>query len=254
MRGGGSSWGRGSTDPGYRSQWNRGTPPSPQDVTSTIGDILGLNAKATQYQADSAASTIEAEGSAAEAEAYRISGGIAEQNAELERRSANLEALQQERLIHKTIGGQRAAVAASGFGEAGTAVDLMRDTIRQGALSTALTRMQGDITAGGYLAQAAASAGASLAATKTSQAATLLAQQYATAGALATTNSANLMSKLLSTTGAGSLDDLTNYTSPRIRTPFEGVYSGTLENRPVEVEPLYDAQGNVNPKYGRRAF
>ena len=59
-----------------------------------------------------------------------------------------------DRAIEKTIGGQQAEVAASGFGAAGSALDLLRDSAAQGALHKAVLAQQGLITEAGYEEQA----------------------------------------------------------------------------------------------------
>ncbi len=205
-----------STDPG-----REGDPALIQETpgqTNLLNERAALDAQAAQDAANAAAETARGQGNAAatairvqagldEAEAYRIAAGTAGSNADLEQQATAITALQQARQVRATIGAQMADVASAGFAEAGSNISLLRDSISQGAITDALTRLQGNINAGGYLAQqqassaeadAARSASAAEAASGAgeSQASQLLAQQYAAAGVLATSQSANLAAAL----------------------------------------------------------
>lgn len=79
---------------------------------------------------------------------------IADQNAEITRRSTELTKMQQEREIYKTIGGQQADIAGAGFSASGTALDLLRDSTAQGDLTLRLIEEQGLINENAYRLQA----------------------------------------------------------------------------------------------------
>ena len=90
-----------------------------------------------------------------EGEEYTLAAGLADQNEKFTEQSTAIQQTQDNRAIEKTLGGQMAAVASSGFGEAGSALDLLRDSANQGALQKAVLAQQGLITEAGYTEQAA---------------------------------------------------------------------------------------------------
>lgn len=67
------------------------------------------------------------------------------QNADLSQEATGIKQLQADRLIFKTIGGQQADIAAAGFGNQGSAFDLMADSAQEGALTKGAIDIQGDI-------------------------------------------------------------------------------------------------------------
>ncbi len=150
---------------------------------------LNLQGQSIQDYANAAGATVTAGGAAQEAAAYTTAAGIAGSNATLEEQSAQIKAFQEDRTVTTTIGSQRAAVSAAGFQNSGSNLSLLRDSVQQGHITNALTLMEGDINAGGFLQQEAAANAESIAATTASQASTLLAQQQKTAGALAAAQS-----------------------------------------------------------------
>jgi hypothetical protein len=60
---------------------------------------------------------------------------------------------QNEREIYQTISSQEAGVAGGGLAESGSALDLLRSSASQGALSQALIGQQGLISEAGYQEQ-----------------------------------------------------------------------------------------------------
>ncbi len=168
----------GSTDPGAASAVK-----SPEEINFDVA--------AARNEANAAAETAKAGGLAQEADAYRIAAGIAGTSANLEQTATAITRFQQQRQVKATLAGQRADVASAGFREAGSSISLLRDSISQGAITDALTNIQGQINVGGYRAQQAAAVGEQQAALAGSDAATALAKQYADAGVLATSLSAN---------------------------------------------------------------
>lgn len=117
-------------------------------VDTLFGGLGGLDT-AKGYKA-------QAKGYERAAEISGINKGIAEQ-------AAGIEMVQAEREIYRTLGSQRAAVGASGLAASGSALDVMRDSARQGSLTKQLLGAQSDIEqlaydqeASSYLAQAEA--------------------------------------------------------------------------------------------------
>ncbi len=98
---------------------------------------------------------IKGQGLRAESEQYLKSAAFADQNAKFTEVSTAIQEEQASREINKTLGSQAAGVAASGFANSGTALDLMRDSATQGALKVAVLGQQGLITEAGYEQQAA---------------------------------------------------------------------------------------------------
>ncbi len=215
-----------------------------------LNEKAALDAQAAQDAANSAAETARSTANANEADAYRIASGIAGSNADLEMQATAITALQEARKVRATIGAQRADVASAGFGESGTNLMLLRDSVAQGAITDALTRIQGNINVGGYRAQQAAAQAESDAAGGASQASQILAQQFAASGVLAIANSANLAATLAATDplsegglfGPGSFSGTdtsigagagatTGFTVRPSRDPF-GISTGPLVSNP----------------------
>lgn len=87
---------------------------------------------------------------------YLEAADLANQNASLEKTSTAIQMSATQRQIYKVVGGQRADVAGAGLAESGSAIDIMKDSTRQGALQKALVNIQGTINANAYSAQAGA--------------------------------------------------------------------------------------------------
>ncbi len=220
--------------------------------TRLLNERASLDAQAAQDAANAAAERARGAANANEADAYRIAAGTAGSNADLEMQSAALQALQQARQVRTTIGAQRADVATSGFREAGTNLSLLRDSMAQGAITDALTRLNGNIAAAGYRGQQTAAQAEEVAAEGNSQAAQILAQQYADAGVLATSQSANLAAAFAanpdpqastlgftSRTAAAGGGGVTGFSSRPTRSdPF---LEGTLTN------PAYNPNATLGP-------
>jgi hypothetical protein len=113
----------------------------------------------------------KASGDFAEAREYPLAAGLATQNEKFTETSTAIKEAQQSREMTQTIGGQQADVASAGFSEGGSALDLMRDSAAQGALTHAVMGEQGLITEAGYTEQAASYKNMSEAATAAGNAA-----------------------------------------------------------------------------------
>lgn len=82
--------------------------------------------------------------------------GAADQAAENVRTSAEstlLTDIAAQRKIEKTLGAQQAQVAHAGFAESGSALDLLSESVTQGALNRAVIGVQGQIEQGQFKAQ-----------------------------------------------------------------------------------------------------
>lgn len=96
----------------------------------------------------------KAKGLRIEADSYDRSSAFAMQSARFTETSTEIKQAQLDRDIYKTLGGQAADVAGAGFAASGTALDLLRDSASQGALTKAVGSLQGLITEEGYEVQA----------------------------------------------------------------------------------------------------
>ena len=105
---------------------------------------------------------------AAQQQSYTEAAGIADENARLEEESTQVKEYQEQRKIDRTLGSQKAAVAASNFGEHGTALYLLSDSARQGALAKGMIGVQGQIEENAYREQAAKARGEAAAASAAS--------------------------------------------------------------------------------------
>ena len=97
---------------------------------------------------------IKARGGIAEAENYDLAAELARKNEAYSMASTRIQRYQNDRQVAQALGQQRAGVAAAGFSDSGSAMDLMRDSASQGALASGVLGMQGAITAEGYEEQA----------------------------------------------------------------------------------------------------
>jgi hypothetical protein len=113
------------------------------DVAGAVGDLFaaeGARAKAA--------------GDRIEGQNYGLAAELAEKNVAFTKMSTEIKEFQQSRTVAQTIGEQRADVAAAGFGDSGSSLDLLRDSASQGALAHAVIQEQGLITEAGYEEQA----------------------------------------------------------------------------------------------------
>lgn len=96
----------------------------------------------------------KAQGSRMEAEQYDLSAQFALQNKQFTQMSTDIKLAQTQREITKALGQTSADVAASGFAASGSALDLLRDSAAQGALTKSVASFQGEIEEAGYEQQA----------------------------------------------------------------------------------------------------
>ena len=115
----------------------------PSDFASALTDFGGA-----------VSDLFSAKGATASASSYSDAAAIAEQNAQLAKSATAIQEIQLSRQIYKTTGKQIAQVGGAGFAESGTAIDLLRSSISEGALTKAITAQQGAITENSYAEQA----------------------------------------------------------------------------------------------------
>ena len=154
----------GGLERGYNEQTaakenNTGGGVDPLALSGAISDLLGFEADAAAYRAAAEGSRLDAEGAAIEADAYRIASGIATENQRVEAMSEAVKQIQIQTQVDQTIGSQKARVAANGFQQSGSALDIMAASTRQGLLSQQISGMQSQQAQLGYMAQAAAAEG-----------------------------------------------------------------------------------------------
>ncbi len=168
----------------------------PTLLRSSITDLLGFQGDAEQSAAAAQATRLTEAGTQAEADAYAMASAISGGNQQSEAIAESVREVQLNREVEQTVGGQKADIAANGFTQGGSGLDLMRSSYRQGALATQLSSLGSEQVQRGFLQQAAASAGEMAAAQARVGSAELLAQQQDKAGTAATANQAALTKAL----------------------------------------------------------
>lgn len=201
-----------------------------------ITDTGAAAASGIRSTAIRAAGELTATGLEGEAAAYTTAAGIAGSNADLEKQAAAIRAFQEDRIVRRTIGSQRAANAANGFAEAGTSLSLLRDSVQQGHITTALTLLQGDINVGGYLAEQLAANADAAAATNTAEVTRV--QTQAEADAVAAQQTAQIQSAALARANSA------NATAAAKQAASEYATQASLD-------PLAILSGDVDPLRGR---
>lgn len=123
------------------------------DAAGSVSDLFGGIGAITQSDLKAQGLDIQAKGDLAEATNYDAAAVLAGQNAQFTQSSTAIKEAQLDRQTTLAIGGQQADVAAGGFSSSGSALDLMRDSASQGALTKAVAGQQGLITEAGYKEQ-----------------------------------------------------------------------------------------------------
>lgn len=119
-------------------------------ISGAVADLFNADA----HKANAQAHRYKAQGQRIEAGNYDRSSDFSEQNAMFTETSTAIKRAQTDRDLYKTLGGQQSDIAGAGFANTGTALDLMRDSAAQGALTKAVGAQQGLITEEGYQVQA----------------------------------------------------------------------------------------------------
>jgi hypothetical protein len=151
--------------------------------SGTISSIGGAVQDLFAADASAAKSRTKAQGLRIEAENYDLASDYAKRNEKFTELSTSIKQLQLDRGITQTLGGQAADVAGAGFAASGSALDLMRDSAQQGALTKAVAGTQGLITEEGYRVQATSYTNMAAAARLTAAAEEKAADDAETAGA-----------------------------------------------------------------------
>lgn len=94
-------------------------------------------------------------GDLAEAKAYKKAAKYAHQNAIISQEAGDIKLAQTSRAIFKTIGAQGAGYASAGLTGGGSAQEVLRNSVSQGALEKAIVNEQTQINVIGYLSQEA---------------------------------------------------------------------------------------------------
>lgn len=87
---------------------------------------------------------------------YKKSAQFADLSANISQQATAIQSFQAERDIYRTIGGAKADLGGAGLMLSGGALDILRDSASQGALTKQLIQAQGAITTTGYQAEAEA--------------------------------------------------------------------------------------------------
>ncbi len=109
-----------------------------------IGDLFG-----------GLGSFASAAGDFAEASAYGTAAKYAGQNAVIAQEAGNIRQEQTGRAIYRTLGAQQAQYAGAGLTSGGSAQEVLRSSVSQGALEKAIVNEQTQINVTGYKEQQA---------------------------------------------------------------------------------------------------
>lgn len=97
---------------------------------------------------------LKARGDKFEQENYDLAAQLADKNVQFAATSTAIKQHQADRELFKSLGTTQADVAGAGFAESGSALDILRSSASEGALSKAVLSEQGLITEEGYKQQA----------------------------------------------------------------------------------------------------
>lgn len=98
---------------------------------------------------------LKAYGNRIEGQEYDMAAGLSDLNEEFSRQSTAIKLAQSERQTMLGIGHTQSDIAAAGFTGSGTALDLLRSSAQQGALTHQVVSQQGLISEAGYKEQGA---------------------------------------------------------------------------------------------------
>ena len=113
------------------------------DISAGIGDLYTAKADKAKAAYD-----------ITEGQEYSDASALATQNEQFTQMSTAIKDAQTSREIAKSEGATTAAVAAGGFATSGSALDILRDSAQQGAITRAVGQEQGLVTEAGYAEQA----------------------------------------------------------------------------------------------------
>jgi hypothetical protein len=113
------------------------------DIGTAVSDIFAA-------QGDE----LKAKGAAFEQQSYVEAAALAKQNEAFTEMSTAIKQSQADRNLYQALGTTRADVAGAGFAASGSALDILRESASQGAMTKAVLGEQGLITEAGYQEQA----------------------------------------------------------------------------------------------------
>lgn len=124
------------------------------DAGGAVTDLFGAFGATKSADISAEGLRLKAQGDLAEAGQYDLASTLANQNEQYTEASTAIQQAQQQRSTTMQVGGEQAAVAGAGFAQSGSALDILADSARQGALAQATLGQQGLITEAGYKEQA----------------------------------------------------------------------------------------------------
>lgn len=124
------------------------------DAAGAVNDLFAGFGASTQADLKAQSLDLQAQGDLAEATNYDLASTLATKNEAYAKTSTAIQQMQQDRNTYLQIGGQKAAIGGAGFAQSGSAIDILADSARQGALAKATLGVQGLINEAGYQEQA----------------------------------------------------------------------------------------------------
>jgi hypothetical protein len=116
-----------------------------KDAGGAVSDLFSASADRAKAQGD-----------LLEKQNYLLAADLAKQNEQFTEQSTAIKTAQIDRETFKAIGGEQADIAGAGLQQSGSAIDLLRESASQGALTKAVASQQGLITEAGFAEQAQA--------------------------------------------------------------------------------------------------
>lgn len=113
------------------------------DAASTLFGALAQGDAAKGYKSQAA-------GYQAQAAGYRKAGDISGMNQDIASQASRITAVQADRELYQTLGGQRSDIAGANLAASGSALDVIRSSAAQGNLTKQLLGRQDAITQLGY--------------------------------------------------------------------------------------------------------
>lgn len=136
--------------PSIPDTWKQAFPFGPSTFSNAGGAVSDLFSSDLQARG----MHIKATGQRTEAGLYEQAAQLADLNDEFTKQSTAIKQTQSDREVSLGIGRESADIAGAGFSASGSALDLLRDSASQGALTHAVLGQQGLITEAGYEEQA----------------------------------------------------------------------------------------------------
>lgn len=189
-------------------------PPPIPTTPASVSSLFNLISTAAEFDANAKSQTDISQGNADEASAYTSAGNIARANARLALVGGDIEQAQRQVKLGATLGSQRAAVAAGGFANSGTALSLLRSSTQQGLLDQQVIGMNASLKSGGYEAQSYASDAEAAAARSAATSATDMAAHAKAMSAATKTYATNTAADMNVT--IPNLDKLSSTTIPSV--------------------------------------